>query len=500
MDAREELDELRRLDELEAKATGATSQASEPPSSLAVAGNAAAKGIAGFVDMFGNAPANLLNVGKYAAGEIMEQAGHPIWADMSVTPQPNLAKRGMEAVGLIKPENEPQTAIQRILDMAVQTGVGMAASPAASVSSGLRNVGLGLASGTAAGVTKEATGSDLAALAVGAAMPLATNRALASRANAGTLANPVKTVTLKDAQAAGYLVPPSQVKPSATTNKLEGMAGKAAVRQEAAIRNQEVTNSLAVKALGLPEGTPITKQAIQQVRDIAAKPYQEVETLRASMTNLPWFPRYHSASLLEELKQARADAQQTFSQYNRNADPATLAKAKAFRMEAESLEKDIQMVAKASGKPELMAQLKAGRQLYARTYDVERATNFADGNVNAQVLGAIAKKGKPLSGELAVIGKFAQAFPSVTRPGASVPASGVSGTDAAASALLGTVGYGAAGGPAGLIAAGLPLLRSPARAALLSKGYQSRLLAESPGLNQALFKSLLGGRAIAEAP
>jgi len=79
----------------------------------------------------------------------------------------------------------------------------------------------------------------------------------------------------------------------------------------------------------------------------------------------------------------------------------------------------------------------------------------------------------PIQNGLLTIGKMAEAFPSVMREGARVPSSGVSGTDAAASALLGTVGYGAAGGPAGMAAAALPLLRSPARSLVLSNPYQN---------------------------
>mgnify|MGYP001571279297 CR=1 FL=1 len=486
MDDRQELLDLRRLAELESRSGDTPAQADTPePSALAVAGNAAYKGLAGAGDF-------ILNIAGAAGNTLIPPPLRP-----GAMQDP--LKTGMESVGLIREENEPQTPGQRILDLAVQAGVNTALAPSNSLVQTGFNAIKGVVSGGLAGLTKEATGSDLAATGVAIATPLLLHAGVGSTANTPTLKNPVKTATLRDAQKAGYVVPPSQVKPSFTTNKLEGIAGKAAVRQEAAIRNQEVTNTLAAKAIGLPEGTPITKQAIEQVRAVASQPYQEVEALRANQTNLPWFPRYHSTSLIEELKQARADATQTFTQYNRTADPAILAKAKQFRAEAESIEKDIAMIAKASGQPDLVKRLSAARQLYARTYDVERATNFADGNVNAQVLGTMAKKGKPLSGELAVIGRFAQAFPSVTRPGASVPAPGVSGTDAAASAMLGTIGYGAAGGPAGLMAGGLPLIRGGARPVVLSKMYQKRLLREPPELNQAVLQSILAGRAVAEA-
>ncbi len=460
----------------------------EPPSALAVAGNAAAKGIAGTIDMFGNAPTNAFNLGQGVIGATAEALGHPeVWADRTYGTPPNFAQKGMTALGLIKPENEPQTAGQRILDMAVQSGVGMAASPAAGVAGVAKNIGLGMASGVAAGATKEATDSDLAATAVGMAVPLLAHAAVGSKANAPTLANPVKTATLKEAQAAGYVVPPAQVKPSATTNRLESFAGKAAVRQDAAIRNQEVTNNLAAQSIGVPPGTPI-EQGISTVRQTAGMAYDAVANLSPT-----------AKSTLDKLREVRQQATLYFKHYDRSADPASLTKAKNLNAESYLLERSLEREAKAAGRPELVPDLKQARTLIAKTHDVERALNLGDGNVDARVIGRMLDQGRPLSGELKVIGKFAQAFGSVSRAAASVPAPGVSALDAAMMVGLGTAGFYGSDDPRGALLGALPLLRGPARAALLSKGYQSRLLAEPPALNDAMLKSLFSGRAIAEA-
>src|SRR6185436_5768655 len=100
---------------MEAEAGQPTTQA-EPPSTLAVAGNAVAKGVASTLDMFGNAPTNAFNLGQGVIGYTAEALGHPeVWADRTYGTPPNFAQRGMTALGLIKPENEPQTAGQRIL-------------------------------------------------------------------------------------------------------------------------------------------------------------------------------------------------------------------------------------------------------------------------------------------------------------------------------------------------------------------------------------------------
>ena len=530
MDDRQQLNDLRRLAELEARSgagedfepdvmpghtlaagpgtdmeiTEATGDvhpyAPAEPSYLAVAGNAAAKGAVSMADMFLNAPVNAYNVAKAGAVLAGDAMGKDLRDDLTITPQPNLVEKGARAFGLISDEREPQTPGQRILDMAVQAGVSMAASPASSAMQFAKAGAIGLASGAAAGVTKELTDSPLAATAVGMAVPLLA-RGLPSKANAPILKNPVLKQTAQDGLDAGLVIPPSYIKPSVTTNRLQGFGGKAATKQEAQVRNVETIDNLARKAVGIPEGVSI-KEGLEEVRKQAAKPYIEVNALAQvpiQRPGVPSFPQYSQPNLLEDLKQARHDATAHYNHYNRTADPAVLAKAKGFQSKANQLETQMEQVAKQAGRPELVEQLKEARTLYAKTYDIERALNPADGHVSASLIGRLHAKGKPLSGELAVIGKFARAFPDAVRDSSRIQSPGVSGIEAMAGAGLGALGYGAAGGPVGLLAAGVPLLRGPARSMLLSKGYQNRLLKEAPSLNPAMLQSILAGRSTAEA-
>lgn len=559
---------------MEREAAGAVTTAPDrpTPSNLAVAGQAAAKGLAGVGDMFLNAPANLLNIGKYVAGDTMEKLGRPIWENMRVTEAPNLVQKGLTSLGVLSPEREPVTAGQRILDLAVQSGAGMAVNPGAGLVPALKGIGMGLASGAASGVTKEATGSDAAALAAGILVPMV----LRGTAPSGTT---TRQQTLKEAQAAGYVVPPSTVKPTSTTNKIESVAGKAAVRQEAAIRNQEITNKLAAESIGLPEGTPLTEGRLEQVREHAGKVYEKLRTLvpggelrglnvktledrpmlagpqtgidvkqlkskaiperqiksaildeRGAPIVKETIPEQPSKLLgikigtnsrgqdvpgplqgmkvkvdetrggspVDELKQVRADAKVYYRHNNISGDPKSLKKANALMARATEIEDQLERAAVNSNQPELIAEFRAARTLIAKAHAIEQALNVGDGNVSARIIGRMLDQGKPLTGGLSIIGKFANAFPSVTREGAVIPASGVSGTDAAMSAMLGTAGYGAVGGPAGLVAAGAPLLRSPARSFLLSKPYQSRLLSQPVPLSQAGLAGALTGRSLIE--
>ena len=458
------------------------SKAQSTPSMLSVAGNAAWKGLASVGD-------TALNVAGSVGNALIPPSLRP-------GAMQNPIATGLEAAGAIRSENEPQTAGQRVLDTGIRAGVNMLAGPATGLKSAAVNVAQGVTSGALAQITKEATGSDLLALAVGMVTPLAMSRMAASGGN--IIQTATGKATLKEAKEAGYVVQPSTVKPTMATNRIESVAGKAAVAQDAALRNQAVTNRLAAKAIGLSEDIPITPSTLNQIRDKAAQPYREIEALKDNKgIDLSWYPRYHEKNLLEQMKQARADATAFYRSHDQFPNPAVLKQAKEADALAQSIEKDLEHIATVAGKPELVDQLRASRQLIARTYDVERALNVGDGNVSAAIIGRMLDKGRPLTGDLKVIGQFAQAFPRVARDASSLPPPSVSGTDAAASAMLGTIGYGA-GGPAGLMAAGLPLLRSPARNLVLSGAYQSRLLKEAAPVSHSLLKGALVGKSLSD--
>jgi hypothetical protein len=439
--------------------------ASPEPPTWDVVKNAVPKGIANLI----NAPVALTNLAVKGIASLPGAGHFPALQEAANDPIPNYPMQAAEKLGFVDPAMNPQTGMQRVIDTAVQAGVGAAAGPGGIV----RNLATGATSGAVAQTTKEVTGNDLLAVATGLGTPAAMSKLSQPARSAGTA---TRDETLREAQAAGYVVQPSTVQPSFKNNKLESVAGKAAVAQDASVRNQATTNKLAAQSIGLPEDAPLTMSTLQQVRDKASKAYEDVEALmNQSRQSMAWFPRYHEKNLVEQLKQARADANALYRHYDRNADPATLKQAQAAEKLADSIDGDMEMIAQALGHPELIDQLKAARQLYARTFDVERALNLGDGNVSAQVIGRLLDQGRPLSGELKIVGKFAQAFPRVSRDAAGVPPAGVSGTDPMAAAFLGTGGYAAAG-PLGIAAAGLPLLRAPARNLVLSPGYQSKLL------------------------
>lgn len=484
--------------EFRARAEAEAQMPKPMPSTLAVAGNAAAKGLASVPDFLINAGSTIaqnqlspiVQAGRMAYQAIRGQEVTPL--DRTPAKAPNLARRALEKVGIIRTENEPQTGPQRILDTAIQAGVNTALAPAGSLGQVAANAVMGVLSGGTAGLTKELTGSDLAAGAVGMLTPLAASRLYAPGTKSVLTAE--GDATLHAAREAGYVVQPSSVKPSFGTSKAEWMAGSGAIRNEAALKNQPVTNELAAQAIGLPQGTPVTPDSLKAVRSGAEQVYQEVSDLS---------PRAKTA--LEAMKQARADASAYFKSYFSPlspADPSVLKQAQALDRKADLYERVVEKeAARLSPGTNLMDRFRDARKLIAKTYDVERAL-LEDGNVSAPILGRMLENGKPLTGELKVIGKFAKTFPYAARDQRMIPPPESSATNmmVAGAGLTTAAAAAASGNLSGMVAgaamAGGPFLRAPMRSALLSNAYQNRLLREPATYDIAAIRGGLVGKSL----
>jgi len=449
------------------------------PSDVSVGINAANKAIAGVPDALLNAPTNLFNLGKAAVGTVATASGRPDLAP-ELTPTPNFVTRGVKAMGLIRPDAEPVNARQRIIDTAVQGGASALFSPAASLPQAAANITTGLVSGGVGGTVGEVTGNDTLGTAASIVTPMAVNAAAQRGRNAVTKAqetnarNEVRNKSLMDARNEGYVVPPSSVKPGLINTTLESFAGKAATKQDAQLRNQVVTNDIAARELGLPKGTPITEGKLRDFRNKTSAPYREVADLDPE-----------AARSLTKLQDVREQAMLALKEYNGPNHPRqALNDYKALTAEATRLETYIEGIATNAGKPKLVGDLREARKQIAKSYDIERALNLGDASVSAPTLGRALDRGAPLTGGLRTTAAFAEGpGRQVVRDGSGVPTPGVSALNPYGSLALGAAG-GAAVGPAGLLAAGVPLLRGPARSLALSPMYQ-RLMADpnvSPGV------------------
>jgi hypothetical protein len=339
-------------------------------------------------------------------------------------------------------------------------------------------------------------------------------------------ASAVRASTLREAQQAGYVVPPATTNPTTLNRALEGASGKIATAQQAAVRNQAVTNKLARQALGMANDAPITPESLKTLRATAGEVYKrvgsageivpdsqyldELTTLGKGADDiLKDFPdanvgaakeieklvdsllkdKFDSKSALAYLRELRNQAKGNLSPLAA-ADPSKQALGMAQREAASVLEDLIGRHLAATGAPEVAQSFQQARKLIAISHTVENALNEATGNVAATKLGQQMAKGKPLSGELATAAKFARAFPKAAKEVTeSMP--GISPLD-----YYGSIG--AAGlfqNPTLLL---LPAIRMGIREALLSPyGQKAAVEGAKAAGSPAANIGLTGGAAVA---
>lgn len=240
---------------------------------------------------------------------------------------------------------------------------------------------------------------------------------------------------------AGYAVTPSMTnRPGAVGSALEALGGKIKGQQAVSVANQQNTNKLAARSLGLDEEVPITTEALDGLRREAGKAYANVAKagkFQASANDLPKSANVKTftdrltlgrrsevdaADLVEAWKQANHDATGYYRAYGRDANPETLAKAKQLASDAKRIDEFMTKKLTEIGRGDLVDALKGARVQIAKSYSVENALNTATGAVDARKLANQLSKGKPLSGDLKKAAEFAAAFPKATQSGVDVPA------------------------------------------------------------------------------
>lgn len=378
------------------------------------------------------------------------------------------------------------------------------------------NIALGAATGAAAPVLNTARGAAAGGAVMGALQPTEMENVAAGKllntalgAGAGVAGNKLasyvgnkvdqsrlaqalrqsqnapRDATIAAARDAGYTVPPTAANPTWINRTLESLAGKEATRQSASVSNQNVTNALARKALGMADDAALTDDALSAFRSTAAQPYREVSALGPQ-----------AADALEQLKQARHDATAYFKHYDRSADPASLKQAQAMQQTAEALEQQLEQFAQAAGRNDLIPALRDARRQIAKSYTVGRALNDTTGNVDARALASALRRGAPLSDELETVARFASAFPGANRTPESIGGDGVSKLKFALSALMGT-GGAATGGPMGAAAGALPFVAPDiTRKVILSGPYQAAMATPQYGVGagKRLAEAILASR------
>lgn len=406
---------------------------------------------------------------------------------------------------------------------ALESGGFNLGSPAATTTAGkvadlATRIGAGATvGGVSAGMVDPSSAGTGAAL--GGALPLAAKVAgIAGKMMAGNTSateqaqNAVRDAVLKAGQDAGYVVPPSTVNPGIVNQTLESIGGKAAVGQAASIQNQKITNSLARKALGLPDAVPLSEQTLDAYRTMASQPYREVAALPAlpptRTTAANGYPiigpaQQTPADALHDLQQARFDANDYWNQYRRTGEVSARDAATSAGNKADQLENYLEQTAIAAGKPDLVDALRQARTAIAKSYTVQGALNTSTGDVSARDLSKMLYRNKPLDPALETAARFADAFPKANQDVAAIGSQGVSKIAAGLASVLASGGYASGGPIASGAAAAIPFIAPAlAKKAVLSNLYQGAMAVPPYASNPAIAGRLsnLAGNPLLRAP
>lgn len=293
--------------------------------------------------------------------------------------------------------------------------------------------------------------------------------------------NATRDATIKQSMEAGYTIPRSRYNPSQTTSALESIGGKEAISQEAAQRNQMVTDSLARKYLNIPEDTAFSEQLIDDLLKSRAEPYREAASLPSVRTESTAGGLVKAGQtragdvIVKEIKETRDIARNNWKAFNRGEGKPTEALEAAQKADAQvaKLETELEDLAQRNNKPELLDALRQSRKELAKIHTIDKAMNPATGEINATNIKQQYNKNVPLTDEAKLIADFANSFQKESRLGSSVPSPDVSKLNA----ILAGGGAGAGGligGVPGSIIGGLTAYGAPiaARGAALSKMLQ----------------------------
>ena len=446
-------------------------------STMDVATSAPYRAVAGAADILLTAPQNVANLAKMGYGTAVTAMGRPDLAPEVAAPRQPVAE-AFKRAGLIREPQGEMTRGQRVLDVGLQGATGAllggapairAAAPtlAGQATGAARVAGMGAGAGAAGQAVTEATGEPLLGAATSMALPgVSISRAQARQAQlqAEQQRNAVRDLTVRSAQQEGYLVTPGSVTPSSQNVIAERLGGKTRVQQEFAARNQEVTDRLARRALGLPENAPLERATTQQIRrDEFQRGYEPLNRIGAVRTDQDFntalddvlqaytgpgrsFPGAIPQPVVDLVRSYRvgqfnsADAIQATrtlrDQGNSNIARGDNALGLAQRAISNALEDQIERSLQQVGNPNAQAmldQFRASRQRMAVSHSVEDAIVEGGGSVNARKLANdLQTGGRYFAGDLDLIARFAN----ISRPVTTPP--GTQGTPGAGALLGGT--------------------------------------------------------------
>jgi hypothetical protein len=254
-------------------------------------------------------------------------------------------------------------------------------------------------------------------------------------------------MALERARAEGYMAPPGSIDPlSGRFVIAERIAGKTLLEQMMSVRNQETTNRLARRAVGVGEDTPLTSDAMTAVRQTAARqgydPIRRIGNVTTDnqfvndlanieqaftgqaasfpaavpntvqqLVNTHLVGQFDSGDAIRRIQDLRNDASASF----RRNEPDI---GRAQRAVANALEDQIERGITASGLPnatQMLDDFRAARQRMAISHSIENAIREGTNNVSATKLASDLQRGRYMTGDLQNIAEFASRFPRVSQ-------------------------------------------------------------------------------------
>lgn len=323
-------------------------------------------------------------------------------------------------------------------------------------------------------------------------------------------ATPEKIATFLRAKEAGYVVPPSQMRPTWATRALESISGKAETGQIASLRNQEVTNKLVRESLGISPEVPLTQKSMETYRaaqsaqgydpvkqlgniDLGQQFNQSLNAIQKANTGKGTIKAAENPQVTELVDSYRTgkntivDSNDAIDAIRKLRESAKSANAKGdFELAktnldiANAYEDAIEASLQAANKTELLQGYRTARQNIAKSFDVEKAFKEGSGNVDAKKLAELLQGKKYLSGGLKTAAEFGNVFKQAARTPEEMGSPAVGALRPWASTALAGAGGSMLGVP-GAIAGGAIGMAAPAaaRSVLFSPAMQARL-AQTP--------------------
>ena len=437
MDPLEELKALRRLAELEDKASGQT----DAP---------------GFMTQLGRGAASLADVtlGSVIPGAV--QFGAYPFARMGRSPEEAQAAAKRIAAPFEQPfgrtfgvtetpqyQQESSRQLMDFIGQNFQKGAKFISEKTGLPQADIENM-LGSATVAAPKVVQAAqpyVAPVMQQAAIGARLPFADR--LQARAEAASLKDYARGPQIDaaaNAQRLKIAIDPTNIEPSASSRFYSGMAGPRGP-EALSTANRPRINEIARNELGLDPTTPLTSTApFKQSRANLAGPYDEVKKLSTLTPDQTTIANLNSirinekiiggegvlkkvnklvddavtktqsgltgAELLENVRTLRADAKKIYN--NPSATPKQTSVADANLAIATELET---MIDSNISNPKLLGEWRDARQKMARTYAYEGVTDFNTGMIDVAKLARITAKDNALTGDIAALGKIAGNFP-----------------------------------------------------------------------------------------